>query len=165
VEEINEFLVNVMRRRVPGASMNKETWESLSAEGKATWDKLDEADKRKVLQYALGRAKKESIEANVTETTEVDTAGDDADDSVEAGTFTEAEINQAITQARKDAHPGDTRRMLGGKGKSRPKGKVQVKNVIFTTPEDTIQDSEDLELEQALERYWNSPSDSEDEDF
>jgi hypothetical protein len=163
VEEINEFLVNVMRRRVPGASMNKETWESLSADGKATWDKLDEADKRKVLQYALGRAKKESIEANVTETTEANATDNETEEVTGAGTFTEAEINQAITQARKDAHPGDTRRVLGGKGK--PRGKVQVKNINFTVPEDTIQDPEGLELERAMDRYWNPPSDSEGEDF
>jgi hypothetical protein len=35
--EINEFLVNAMQRRAPGASMNKETWESLSPDSNAIY--------------------------------------------------------------------------------------------------------------------------------
>ena len=29
-------------RRLPGASMNKETWQAISTEGKVTWDFLDD---------------------------------------------------------------------------------------------------------------------------
>jgi hypothetical protein len=36
--DIEEMLVHLMKRRAPRTSMNKETWESLSAEGKTTWD-------------------------------------------------------------------------------------------------------------------------------
>ena len=43
-------------RRLPGASMNKETWQAISTEGKVTWDKLTEADKKQILQYATQRA-------------------------------------------------------------------------------------------------------------
>jgi hypothetical protein len=155
VNEINEFFVNVMRRRTPGASMNKETWDSLSAEGKATWDKLEEADKRKVLQYAAKRAEKGSIDANVAE---VDAEHQDIEDSPEeevTGDFTEAEINSAITQARKNAHAGDARRVMSGKGKPRAKGSAQVKNVNFLQKEDKPRDSDRDELDEAIERYWN----------
>jgi hypothetical protein len=47
---INEMLVHFMKRRAPRISMNNETWESLSAEGKTAWDKLNKTDKQKVLQ-------------------------------------------------------------------------------------------------------------------
>jgi hypothetical protein len=74
--EINEFLVNAMQRRTPGASMNKETWESLSPEGKATWDKMDANDKRLVPQYAKQRADKATTSINTHETSAPeDTAG------------------------------------------------------------------------------------------
>jgi len=43
--EIQEYMVNVMRRRMGGAAMNKETWESISDEGKQTWDQMSPADK------------------------------------------------------------------------------------------------------------------------
>jgi hypothetical protein len=165
-EEINEFLINAMRRRTPGASMNKETWDSLSDEGKATWDKLEESDKRKVLQYAMNRAKKESIDANVTEVQDEDTV-EENDDEDGPGEVTEAEINKAITQAqaRKDAHPGDARRLMSGKGKTRSKGQAQIKNVNFLVPKDEDEGYDVTELEHALERYWNPPSDLENEDF
>jgi dihydrofolate reductase len=58
-----------MKQRAPRTSMNKETWESLSAEGKTTWDKLNEADKQKVLQYVTKRNEKDSMEANQHEVT------------------------------------------------------------------------------------------------
>jgi hypothetical protein len=158
IDEINEFCVNVMRRRVPGASMNKDTWESLSSEGKSTWDKLEEGDKRKILQYAAKRADKGSISANVTE---IDPDQDDLEAEPTAdntdGTFTEAEINSAITQARKNAHAGDARRVMSGK--PRAKGSAQIKNVNFLTKMDVESKSDDLnELEEAISRYWNPTS-------
>jgi hypothetical protein len=36
--DIEEMLVHLMKRQAPRTSMNKETWASLSAEGKTTWD-------------------------------------------------------------------------------------------------------------------------------
>ena len=51
--EIADYIINVAKRRAPGASMNKETWQSISEEGKAVWDKLSNGDKQKILQYAM----------------------------------------------------------------------------------------------------------------
>ena len=147
--------VNVLRRRNPGVSMNKETWESLSAEGKATWDKLDDSDKSKVLRYATKRAEKGGISANMTSlSTDDSDHGEDSDDSVSVALM-EAEINNTLVQARKDAHAGDPRRVLGEK--SPKKGMTQVKNVNFlgvhhVQPHNAIDD--------AIERYWNPTPDS-----
>jgi hypothetical protein len=157
IDEINEFCVNVMRRRAPGASMNKDTWESLSAEGKSTWDKLEEADKRKILQYAAKRAEKGAISANVTE---IDPDANEPEEEhatdANGGEFTEAEINSAITQARKNAHAGDARRVMSGK--PRAKGSAQIKNVNFLTKPEEGGNSEHDELERAISRYWNPTS-------
>ena len=62
LDELEVYMAN-QTRRLPGASMNKETWQAISNEGKVTWDKLNEADKKQILQYATQRAAtKPSIE-------------------------------------------------------------------------------------------------------
>jgi predicted Fe-S protein YdhL (DUF1289 family) len=138
--------------------MNKETWESLSAEGKSTWDKLNDTDKRKVLQYVTKRNEKDSMEANqheVTETDENETVQNEVrNEDIET---TPGEINNAVSK-RKEAHPGDLRRMMGGNEKGKKKtGKSFNVNFLDPEPEDnTI-------LENTIQAYWDS--DSGDEDF
>ena len=51
--EITNYIINVAKRRAPGASVNKETWQSISEEGKTAWAKLSNGDKQKILQYAM----------------------------------------------------------------------------------------------------------------
>lgn len=156
--DIEEMLVHLMKRRAPRTSMNKETWASLSAEGKTTWDKLNESDKRKVLQYVTKRNEKDSMEANQHEATEtnendiVQTEDKDKDNEAEPG-----EINNAVTK-RKEAHPGDLRRMMGGTEKGKTKTGKSF-NVNFYNPEY----EGDSVLEDTIQAYWNS--DPEDEDF
>jgi hypothetical protein len=103
--DIEEMLVHLMKQQAPRTSMNKDTWESLSTEGKTTWDKLNESDKEKVLQYVTKRNEKDSMEANqheVSETNENDAVQTkDKDEDNEA---TPGEINNAVSK-RKEAHP------------------------------------------------------------
>ena len=54
--KITDYIINVAKQRAPGASMNKETWQSISKEGKAVWDKLSNGDKQKILQYTMKQA-------------------------------------------------------------------------------------------------------------
>ena len=62
LDELEVYMAN-QTRRLPGASMNKETWQAISNEGKVTWDKLNGADKKQILQYATQHAAtKPSIE-------------------------------------------------------------------------------------------------------
>jgi hypothetical protein len=115
LSDIKETLVHLTKRQTPRTSMNKETWASLSAEGKTTWDKLNKSDKRKVLQYVTKRNEKDSMEANqheVIETNEndvVQTEDKDEDNEAESG-----EINNAVTK-HKEAHPGDLRLKIEAK--------------------------------------------------
>jgi hypothetical protein len=176
-EEISVFLINEMKRRMPGASMNKGTWSSLSAEGKSTWDALSDGDKKKILQYAQKRAEKSTVEANQhstedTDVTEVNETADlieqspsNDDDNVQL----EAEINNAVAKARKEAHPGDSRRVLGRK-KEAPRKSAQVKMAQWSFDDEGNEDEypyQDLgDLEQLVDDYWESDSDSDDgQDF
>jgi hypothetical protein len=156
--DIEEMLVHLTKRRAPRTSMNKETWASLSPEGKTTWDKLNESDKQKVLQYVTKRNEKDSMEANqheVIETNEndvVQTEDKDKDNEAKLG-----EINNAVTK-RKEVHPGDLRRMMGGVEKGKAKTGKSF-NVNFLNPEH----QDDSFLEDTIQAYWNS--DPEDKDF
>ncbi len=130
-DEIMEYAVNLAGR--PGnisAKMNKETWSSLSPEGQKTWDQLSDKDKARILTYARNRgspskAPSEQRSVNFTDLSPdpdtVDTTPDpepsidegqpDASHDVDSSSE-EIAINQAISQARRDAHPGDPRKML-----------------------------------------------------
>jgi hypothetical protein len=133
VDEITEYFVNMIKKRSPGASMNKETWQSISEDGKAVWDKMSNGDKQKILQYAMKRASaKEAMSVNQTSTQEPE----ESNEANELGTdvinqdqqepsVTETEVHQVISKAKSEAHPGDVRRVLSGTPKK--KAMTQVK--------------------------------------
>jgi hypothetical protein len=117
IEEMNledGFEINETQRRPLGATMNKETWNSISTEGKKKWDALDASDKAKILSYAKKRAERSTFEANQHEIDEED-ADDKQEDLMEPVDPNEdtIEVNQTLTEARGDAHAADPRRMLG----------------------------------------------------
>ena len=69
VDVITDYVVNLTKNRVSGASMNKESWQTISEDGKAIWDKLSNSNKQKVLQYTMKRAAaKRSLSVNQTTT-------------------------------------------------------------------------------------------------
>ena len=73
VDEITEYFVNMTKKRAPGATMSKDTWQTISEEGKTVWDKLTNSDKQKILQYAMKRAEaKGGISVNQTMIQELD---------------------------------------------------------------------------------------------
>jgi hypothetical protein len=155
--EINEFLVNAMQRRTSGASMNKETWESLSPEGKATWDKMDANDKRLVLQYAKQRADKATTSINTHETSAPEeSANSTPETTIE---ISAAEVHNAVTKARKESHPGDARRVMGSPNGT--KKNAQVNHVAFSHLS-----IDDTSIDDVIAQYWDEDSDSdEDQDF
>ena len=168
-DEITTFLVNEMRRRVPGSTMNKTTWESLSKEGRSVWDTLSDGDKRKILQYAHSRAERPTLQANQHDTTPADevdnsNANDDATNTP-ANTETvptTAEINNVVTKARSEAHPGDPRRMMGTTGSTPKKNrKADVKFVNWEISDGDGYQSSDDDL---VDGYWESDHED-DQDF
>ena len=46
------------RQRVPGSSMNKETWQSLEKATHLAWDMISPDDKAKILNHAMERAER-----------------------------------------------------------------------------------------------------------
>jgi hypothetical protein len=126
-----EYLINETKRsyRSPdqlAAQMNKETWTSLSDGAKKTWDELDKEDKAKILGYAQKRedrrkAKVHQIEdnretkVNFHEKSMVDEDVDEKQTEEENPTI---EVNNALIDARNDAHIGDPRKIMGSDSSS-----------------------------------------------
>jgi uncharacterized protein YajQ (UPF0234 family) len=71
---------------------------------------------------------------------------------------TEAEVNNAVTKARKESHPGDARRVMGSNNNSTKKT-TNVNHADFSTS-----NVDDTFLDDVIASYWNSDSsDSEDD--
>ena len=160
VEEMTEYFVNMAKKRSPGATMNKETWQNISEEGKSIWDKLNNGDKQKILQYAMKRAAaKETITVNQAviqssddETEEFEDARPPPD-TEDVPDTTEIEINQAVSKARKEAHPGDVRRVLSGPAKKR--ATTQVKFAQWITKDDDEGGGSDDGADQLIEDEYD----------
>ena len=120
-DELAQLEAYMSRQRVPGSSMDKETWQSLDKSTHSAWDMISPEDKAKILSYAMERANKNkqaaanrNISANVAEQAESDapdTPGDDSEESPSAeGTSDTLEANLSKSGR---THPGDLRRMMG----------------------------------------------------
>jgi hypothetical protein len=111
IEALDIHMANQMKR-LPGASMNKDTWKTISDDGKVTWDKLSESDKKKILQYATQRADRSKLEAH-THIGEPCTDLDNTSPSDPEPTPSTMDVmhidthNHVLLQARNEAHPGD----------------------------------------------------------
>jgi hypothetical protein len=132
-----EYAINEVKRRFrePGqlaAQMNRDTWKSLSPNTQTTWDTIPQEDKAKILDYANKRgerrqatAGKESTKTVRINTHEISPSDDAVTDShVDDTISTEDDkepvlsVNNVLRKARRDAHPGDPRRVLGSDKKS-----------------------------------------------
>ena len=104
--KIADYAINMARQRAPGASMNKETWQSISEDGKAVWAKLSNRDKQKILQYAMKRVSpKEPVSINQVTSQRMedfneqkpnDEPGEHPMDSEE---MAEVEVNKTVSKA------------------------------------------------------------------
>jgi hypothetical protein len=143
--------------------MNKATWESLSKEGRTVWDTLSDGDKKKILQYAIDHADKPVLQTNQHETstpngTEAPTPNDST-----TQVPTTAEINNlASYQCCQEAHPGDARRMMGGKPKPTKNRKA---NICFASFQESDGDGYQSEDDDMVDGYWDPQLDDDDEDF
>lgn len=131
-----EYLINEAKRsyRSPdqlAAQMNKETWTSLSEEAKKIWDELSKEDKAKILGYAQKREERRKAKTHQIEDgreTIVNfhegTAQESEDEEPQSEeTNTSIEVNNALLDARNDAHVGDPRKVLGS---DKPSSKNQI---------------------------------------
>jgi hypothetical protein len=171
--EQSEFSIHVTKGKMPGSSMNKETWNSLDKEEQAILDKLKDSSKRKILQYAKDRAgkKEKEVKINMVEATDTESPPsseepDDLQDNQEKTEDTEeifqirkaAIIKNILEEAKSEAHPGDVRRMMGKKT-------AKVKFTRILGDEDSVDEDDETNLEAVgalLDEYWK---DEDQEDF
>jgi CBS-domain-containing membrane protein len=134
--------------------MNKETWNALAKKEQDIWDQLEDATKKKILQYAIERAQKKSSAASVNQVSTSETQTDNGvgppSSDIEVSASDEdfrimnTEIKDVIKQARKEA----TRRLMG------KKKTAQVKfATIVEKGDDSSYDSEALDA--LIEEYWD----------
>ena len=167
VESMTKYFVNMTKKRAPGTTMNKETWQNISEEGKSIWDKLNNSDKQKILQYAMKRAAaKEAISVNQTMIQASDDEMEEFEDArpppdtENVQDTTELEINQAVSKARNEAHPVDVRRVLSGPTKKRATTKVKFAQWI--TKEDDEDGGSDGADQLIEDEYDWEPGDDQD---
>ena len=148
--------------------MDKITWKKLSPDAQKTWDTMPDAAKHIILQHAADRAAKAKdgtqMQVNQHETmspAQDDVEAPDAPQDTPEDTIADvtAEINAVISSGVEDAHPGDLRRMMGAKKKSKPR--LTVKFATFDAPDGDSLRSEDLD---ALLDGYDSDSSTEDPD-
>jgi len=164
-----EYLINEAKRsyRSPdqlAAQMNKETWTSLSEEAKKTWDELNKEDKIKILSYAQKQEEKRKAKTHQIEEvreTKVNFHGKVTEDTEEEEEQSEEnnpsiKINNALIDARNDAHIGDPRKVLGSdKSSSKNKIMASVHRLAFGGNNDEESQSSDKDYNE----YWD------DQDF
>ena len=148
--------------------MNKETWQSISEEGKAVWDKLSNGDKQKILQYAMKRVSaKEPVlvnqvmSQNPEDLDEEDPMEEPAGSDPDMPEPVDVEINKTVSKARQEVHPGDVRRVLSGTPKK--KQTTQVKFAQWTDDTEWYDTSEGKgDPDELLEGYDWEPDDDQD---
>ena len=125
-----EYAINEVKRqwRNPeqlAAQMNKDTWTSLSSDTQTIWDTIPKEDKAKILSYADKRGERRK-EKDATRTTRVNNheiappeepSTDDVPDTP-SDELPSINVNNVLSKARREAHPGDPRRVLGSNKKS-----------------------------------------------
>ena len=147
LDELEVYMAN-QARRLPGASMNKEKWQAISTEGKVTWDKLTEADKKQILQYATQRAAaKPSIDVkfhSLDNRVPPDEPATDSDAQCSIEVMTVSQRSPTVERARSEAHPG------------------AVKFVQWNPHNDVDNGPTEADLNDFVDAYWGTDDSDED---
>ena len=160
-----EVYMATQNRRLPGASMNKETWQAISTEGKVTWDKLTEADKKQILQYATQRAaakptlevKYHSSDTPAPQEEPAASNGNDSQRSIEV--MTVSQRSPEVERARNEAHPGDPRRMMSTQA---PPRETTVKFAQWNPHNEADDGPTEADLNSFVDAYWGTDDSDED---
>ena len=159
---------------VPGSRMPLTAWKSLSDETQSIWDQIDPTEKAKILAAARDETKKLKRRVNFTDqTTTEDTieanthsmksTDDDSSDSEDRPSI---RVNTALSTARKEAHPGDPRRMMGNDIPSKrgnETGSATPSHNIIAYVDDVAISAKDEETHSHLRAMIHSYLDSDDE--
>ena len=104
--------------RVPGSTMDRNTWDSLGKASKNAWDMITPSDEAAILNYANKRGERSARQVNVhdmteeVETTEDVTQVEESEELEEQDNDPEDTMEANVARGGK-AHPGDARRMMG----------------------------------------------------
>jgi hypothetical protein len=164
-----EYAINEVKRRYrePGqlaAQMNSDTWKSLKPETQKTWDTLAQEEKAKILDYATkrGERRQEKLAQDSSKSVRINTheivtdSGEPTETSPDTATEDDDKpsinVNNVLTKARRGAHPGDPRRVLGSDKKS-----YLTAMVHRLSRADDSDDSEDSDDESVgINSYWKN---------
>jgi hypothetical protein len=140
--------------------MDKASWDSLKPESKKVWDMLSDEEKAKILAPTRPTSTAMVLHANQHNvvTPEEDAPNDNEDASTHDPDAT-IDINNAVSKARGEAHPGDTRRMLG----STKKTTLKAKFAHFDYSDDDNGEWEPCDGD-LVDEYWGAGSESDESD-
>jgi len=140
-----EWLLNELRRRLPGSTMSKETWKSLSKTSQDKWDSIPDKEKKAILED--GGRRLERPKAGPTVVHNVDAVTTIPHETLEnppsscettdpsAAAYEPLTIHATSTRpprAVSEAHPGDPRRMMGQSPTGSSARTVQVKMLRYS---------------------------------
>jgi hypothetical protein len=157
--DINELKQGRRDSKQFAAQMNKKTWNSLSQKTQKTWDEIDKDDKAKILEYTKDRearrqasTKINTHQAGSPSELQVNTheiADDEELDDKEESEEEKPQINvNTLQRARRDAHAGDPRRVLGSDKEQQIKAMMH--RLVFDG------DSDDSDDDASDDSYWAS---------
>jgi hypothetical protein len=166
-EDLTQLCINEMRRRLPGSTMDKATWNAMSPDHQKIWDMLPDTSKKLILDSAAKRVTTEStptITANVHEAATPSESQDTIDTlpSEETQSTPTTEINSAVTKARGDAHPGDIRRMMGS---TKSKTTIKAHFACFGDSDDDSEECDESDVDDIIGDYWGDDQEDDDSDF
>lgn len=124
-----EYAINEVKRKFRSqndyaSQMNKETWNKLDKDAQGKWDQFSKEQKAIILNYAMDRAERRTstnvheledtkeISANVHDTSDQEQVEETSEEEP-ARESSSINVNNVLTGARSEAHPGDPRRMMG----------------------------------------------------
>jgi len=129
-----DWLINELKRRLPGSMMSKDTWKSLPKSSQDKWDTLPDKDKKAILADSI-RRKDQPTSVHLTEVTSPVATDDpmasegDPDGPIEVHATNRRPTTS--TTSISEAHPGDPRRMMSQAAKAQPtKGSPSKSNQI-----------------------------------
>ncbi|MCA1806918.1 MAG: hypothetical protein LC687_03515, partial [Actinobacteria bacterium] len=166
-EALLAYAINEVKRRNRdsnqlAAQMNKQTWTSLDDANKKVWDEMTKEGKAKILDYATDRGVRRSahvhdtsepsstLQVNTHDVQEASTAPDSHSDASPNPTIS---VHNTMQQVRREAHPGDPRRVLGSDKGTKPKLTAMMHRLTTCSNNDSdASDSDD----DPISSYWNN---------
>jgi hypothetical protein len=154
------MLIQELGRRLPGSTMSRETWRSLTKITQSKWDEIPDKEKKAILEDGSKRKDKKA-EVRSVEHVQTDEEERHANQEDTQGEY-ELEVNETKI-SKGETHPGDVRCMMSKP--SQPKAKVGAQ-IKFTSLKGSADEGYTTHM---VDSYWSGrysdDDDESDEDF